>query len=61
MNMIIEEWHKKWSVWLTVATGTLATAYEYLPAAQQYLPEGWFKYAAAAILVARVLKQSTKE
>lgn len=57
--MFIEGWHKKWSVWLAALAGALATAYDYLPAAQQYLPEGWFKYAAAAILVARVIKQNS--
>jgi hypothetical protein len=60
MNMLIEEWnkaHKLLSVQIAAVTGVLAAAYDYLPAIHQYLPEGWVKYAAAAIILARVIKQ----
>lgn len=62
--MIIDEWKKCYrflSVQATAITGILAISYEYIPEMKQYLPEGWFKYAVGAILLARVLKQNKKD
>lgn len=55
--MIIEQWHKKWSVWLASAGVVLAEAYQYLPEMREALPADWYKYAFAIILVARLWKQ----
>ena len=35
----------------------LATAYDYLPAIRDYVPEGWVKWAALLIIAARVMNQ----
>jgi hypothetical protein len=35
----------------------LATAYDYLPAIRDYVPEGWVKWAAILIIAARVMNQ----
>ncbi len=60
---LIEEWRKAYkflTVQLAVGLGFVATAYEYLPAVQSYLPEGWVKWFAIAIIVARVIKQNVE-
>lgn len=60
MKILIEDWKQSWkflSVQLAAALALLDVAYEYLPAAQSYLPEGWVKWIALAIIVARVIKQ----
>lgn len=57
---LIEDWKQSWkflSVQLAAALALLDVAYEYLPAVQSYLPEGWVKWMALAIIVARVIKQ----
>lgn len=59
---LIDDWkhcYKYLSVQLGVLLTILGVAYEYLPMLQQYLPEGWFKYAAGIIVVARVIKQGS--
>jgi hypothetical protein len=61
---LIPDWksaYKFVTVWLAVALGLLATAYEYLPAVQSYLPEGWVKWFALLIILGRVLNQNIKE
>ena len=58
---LIDGWKDSWkflSVQLAAALALLDTAYEYLPAVQTYLPEGWVKWMALAIIVARVIKQN---
>ena len=45
------------SVQATVAVGTLAAASDYFPQFHDYMPAGWVKWAALAILVARMVKQ----
>ncbi len=58
---LIDNWreaHKFLSVQLAALVAVLSLAYDYLPAVQQYLPQGWVKWAAAAIIVGRVLKQN---
>lgn len=57
---LIEDWKQSWkflSVQLAAALALLDVAYEYLPAVQSYLPEGWVKWMALAIIVARTIKQ----
>jgi hypothetical protein len=57
---LIEDWKQSWkflSVQLAAALALLDVAYEYLPAVQTYLPEGWVKWVALTIIVARVIKQ----
>lgn len=57
---LIEDWRQSWkflSVQLAAALALLDIAYEYLPAVQTYLPEGWVKWMALSIIVARIIKQ----
>lgn len=57
---LIEEWQKAYkffTVQLAAMLVLLDIAYEYLPDVQAYLPEGWVKWFALAIIVARVVKQ----
>lgn len=57
---LIEDWKQSWkflSVQLAAALALLDVAYEYLPAVQTYLPEGWVKWIALTIIVARIIKQ----
>jgi hypothetical protein len=35
----------------------VSTAYDYLPAIHEYLPEGYSKYIGIAIIVARIVSQ----
>jgi hypothetical protein len=57
---LIEEWRKAYK-YMTVQLATVlvlvSTAYDYLPAVQTYLPEGWVKWVAIAIIIARIVKQ----
>jgi hypothetical protein len=58
---LIDDWKDSWkflSIQLAAALALLDTAYEYLPAVQSYLPEGWVKWIALAIIVGRVVKQN---
>ena len=58
---LIDDWKDSWkflSVQLAAALALLDTAYEYLPAVQTYLPEGWVKWIALAIIVGRAIKQN---
>lgn len=57
---LIENWKSAWrmlSVQSAALLAVLAAAYEYLPALQTYLPEGWTKYAALLVIAARLVKQ----
>lgn len=57
---LIPDWKAAWrfmSVQLAAAMALLGTAYEYLPAVQTYLPEGWVKWFALAIILARLIQQ----
>lgn len=61
---LIEEWQKAYkffTVQLAALLVLLDIAYEYLPAVQTYLPEGWVKWIAVAIIVARVIKQRSSD
>lgn len=58
---LVDDWKDSWkflSVQLAAALALLDTAYEYLPAVQTYLPEGWVKWIALATIVGRVIKQN---
>lgn len=48
------------SVQAAIIVAALATASEYLPEVREYLPDGWVKWAALAILVARMVKQKER-
>lgn len=56
--MIIEQWHKKWSVWALSVALALAEAYQYLPELREALPADWYKYALIVILGLRLWKQN---
>ena len=59
-SWLIPDWRNAWR-FLTVQASAgvvlLATAYDYMPTVREYLPEGWVKWAALLIIVARILKQ----
>ena len=57
---LVEDWrqaHKWLSVQLAAGIAVLAEAQDQLPIVREYLPEGWVKYAALAVLAARLIKQ----
>lgn len=57
---LIENWRSAWrmlSVQVAALLALVAAAYDYLPVLQTYLPEGWIKYAALLVIVARLIKQ----
>ena len=61
---LVPDWKQSWrflSVQLAGLLAVVQAAYEYLPAIQQYLPEGWVKWFAIAIIVARVVRQQSLE
>lgn len=55
---LVQDWYKKWSVWLTTVAGTVALGEQLLPGLKEVLPGNWYLYAFVVIGVARVLKQS---
>ena len=55
--MIIENWRKTWTVWLTTIAIILSEAYQYLPEIREAIPADWYRYAFIVILVARLWKQ----
>ena len=60
--MLVPDWRQAWrfmSVQAAAALALLATAYDYMPAAREYLPEGWVKWAALVVIAARILNQKT--
>ncbi len=57
---LVPDWRHAWrflSVQLAAVIALLATAYDYLPAFRDYVPEGWVKWAALLIIAARVMNQ----
>jgi len=57
---LIENWREAWkflSVQLALILAVISTAYDYLPAVQQYLPAGWVKWMALAIIAVRIFQQ----
>lgn len=60
----IPDWKDAWkffTVQLAAVLALLDVAYEYLPAAQAYFPEGWVKWVALAIIVARIINQKSRD
>lgn len=55
--MIIENWRKTWTVWLTTIAIILSESYQYLPEIREAIPADWYRYAFIVILVARLWKQ----
>ena len=58
---LIDQWqcfYKLMTVWIAAAMIAVSTAYEYLPVFQQYLPEGWVRWMAGALILARIIRQS---
>ncbi len=61
---LIPDWRQAWrflSVQFAAAIALLATAYDFLPVIRDYVPEGWVKWAALAIIAGRVLHQSVPD
>lgn len=61
---LIPEWRNAWrylSVQLAALTALVATAYDSMPVLQQYIPAGWMKWAALAIIGARLIAQREHE
>ncbi|MDR3323258.1 MAG: hypothetical protein LBS89_03540 [Zoogloeaceae bacterium] len=61
---LIPDWRLAWrfsSIWLAAATALLSTAYDYLPAIREAIPDGWVKWAAIAIIAARIVHQRRPE
>lgn len=57
---LIPDWRKAYrmlSVQIAALLALVAAAYDHLPALQAYLPEGWVKWAALAVIAARIIKQ----
>jgi len=58
---IIENWHKKWSVWLLAVATSLAGMEQFLPQLQEVLPANWYQYAFVLILAARMIQQAGQD
>lgn len=64
MSMLVDDARKAYkflSVQLAALLAILATAWEFVPAMQQYLDPAWVKYFALAMILARVIRQTPKE
>lgn len=60
MKILIDNWRAAWrmlSVQAAAILAVLAAAYDYMPTLHTYLPDGWVKYAALLVIVARIIKQ----
>jgi hypothetical protein len=58
---LVENWHKKWSVWLLAVATSLAGMEQFLPHLQQVLPANWYQYAFVLILAARMIQQAGQD
>lgn len=57
---LIENWRSAWrmlSVRAAALLALVAAAYDYLPQLHAYMPDGWMKYGALVVIVARIIKQ----
>lgn len=56
---LVDDW-RRWHKWASVRWAFLllglAELQDYLPGIKEYLPAGWVKYIAIAIVIARLLK-----
>lgn len=60
-KILVENWKDCWkwaSFWAATIIGMLAAAYEYSAALQEYLPDGWFKWAMLVVIAARLYNQT---
>lgn len=56
----IDNWRKAYrmlSVQAAALLALVAAAYDHLPTLHAYLPDGWVKWAALAVIAARIIKQ----
>ncbi|WEM05529.1 holin [Ralstonia phage BOESR1] len=63
-GILIDDWKRAWkflTVWLAGALVAIDSAHDSLPLVKEYLPDGWVKYIAAAIIVARLIKQAREK
>ena len=59
---LIDDWHKKWSVWITGIGTMLATTWASLPQdMRDHFPSWMFAAMFAAAFVARNLKQGKRD
>lgn len=59
-SRLVADWrqaHKWLTVQAAVVIAVLAEAQEQLPMVREFLPEGWVKWAALAVVVARLIQQ----
>jgi hypothetical protein len=57
---LIPDWREAWryfSVQCAALLAFVSACYDYLPDVQAYLPEGWVKWMALVIIVARLIRQ----
>ena len=60
-SRLVDDWrraHKWLTVWVAALIAVLAEAQDQIPFVREYLPPGWVKFAALAVIVARLYKQS---
>lgn len=63
-GLLIEDWKRAWrlsTIQIAAVLGLLDAAVEYLPMVKTYMPEGWVKYIAAVLIVARIIKQNWRK
>jgi hypothetical protein len=61
---LIPEWkqaYKYLSIQLATLLAIISAAYEYMPMLQSYLPDGWVKWFALVIIVARLIQQQKED
>lgn len=59
-GLLIEDWKRAWkflTIWLAGALFFIDSALDSLPLIKQYVPDGWVKWMALTIIVARLIKQ----
>ncbi len=54
---IVNQWYKKWSVWLLGAAVAVSGLQTMLPELKEALPADWYQVAFGIILAARIIQQ----
>ncbi len=54
---IVNQWYKKWSVWLLGAAVAVSGLQTMLPELKESLPADWYQVAFGIILAARLIQQ----